>query len=186
MRIHSNKRAIRAFGVAESFRPRDETSTLAGAVMRSDGVLDGFAFGKATVGGDDATSQILRMYRSLRRNDVNLIVLSGCIISQYNIVDVDGLAERAGLPVICLTYKESRGIESSIRHHFVDGEDKVMAYRRLGPRRSVVLATGKRVYVRCSGIGMDDARSVLDKFTLQGAVPEPVRVAKLLAQARRR
>ncbi len=60
--------------------------------MRSDLVIDGFAFGEATVEGDDATEAILRLYRSLKRDDVNLMLLSGCIISLYNIVDVDALA----------------------------------------------------------------------------------------------
>src|SRR5208282_3507435 len=67
MKVHANKRAIRALGVAESFRGTDRRSILAGVVMRSDLVIDGFAFGEATVEGDDATESILRLYRRLRR-----------------------------------------------------------------------------------------------------------------------
>src|SRR5713101_4503809 len=108
------KRGIRALGIAESFRAKDRRSVLAGIVMRSDLVIDGFTFGGATVGGDDATSSILRMHRNLRRRDVNVILLSGCIISLYNIIDLDALAEGSGVPVICLTWRESSGIEDSI------------------------------------------------------------------------
>ncbi len=46
------------------------------------------------------------------------------------------------------------------------------------------LHTGYRVFARLSGISETDAGRVLDSFTLQGGVPEPVRVAKLLARAR--
>ena len=185
MRVHANKRAIRALGVAESFRKPDRRSVLAGVVMRSDGVIDGFGFGGSTVGGDDATRSILHLYRRLRREDVNLMVLSGCIISLYNIVDVDALASGSGVPVVALTYRESAGIEGAIRHHFGDGEEKLALYRRLGPRVPIELRTGYRVYARLSQVSEDDARRVLDSFTVQGGVPEPVRVARLLAHARR-
>lgn len=151
--------------------------------MRSDLVVDGFVLGSATVGGTDATASILRMFRRLRRSDLNLVILSGCIISRYNIVDVDGLAESAGVPVVCLTYKESSGIEDAIRRNFRRPEERLESYRRLGGRRRLLLETGHAVFVRTAGMREAEAKSVLDAFTLQGGVPEPVRVAALLARA---
>jgi len=182
MRLHVSK-SIRALGMAESFSPSSPWSTLAGVVMRADGVVDGFVLGKATVGGDDATRALLGMWRKLRRSDLNLIILSGCIISRYNIVDVDSLARSSGLPVVCLTYRESRGIEEAIRRHFQHPDERIESYRRLGGRTPVVLHTGHRIYVRTAGVAEADAKSVLDSFTLQGGVPEPVRLAGLLARA---
>ena len=51
MVLHPGKRAIRALGIAESFHPKAEKSTLAGVVVRTDLVVDGFVLGAATVGG---------------------------------------------------------------------------------------------------------------------------------------
>lgn len=184
MRIHPNKRGIRALGIAESFRRTDRMSTLAGVVMRSDMLLDGFVFGSAKVGGDDATQALVRMFRALRREDVNLIMLSGAVISYYNVVDIDALSSKTGVPVVCLTYRESTGIEDAIRSRFEDWEPKVSLYRRLGDRTTLNLRTGKRVFARLSSIDVEDARRVVDSFTLQGALAEPVRVARLLARAR--
>ncbi len=184
MPLHLNKPGIRALGVAESFRQGQARSLLAGVVMRSDFVIDGVALGRTRVGGDDATSSIASLYRKLRRNDVNLIMVSGAILSLYNIVDVDALSARTRLPVICLTYKETAGIEGSIRRHFPEGADaKLAAYRKLGRRTGVSLRTGHRVFVRAAGVDKDRIGKVLDSFTLQGSIPEPVRVAKLLARA---
>jgi len=185
MVLHPGKKAIRALGIAESFRPSAKRSTLAGVVMRTDLLIDGFAFGAATVGGEDATRAVLGMYRKLKRGDVNLIMLAGCIISRYNIIDVDEVAKKSGLPVVCLTYNESGGIEDSIRRHFDRPEGRLERYRRLGARSPVILRTGQRIYVRNAGISDPDPRSVLDAFTLQGGVPEPVRIAKLLARSAR-
>jgi len=183
MRLHLNKPGIRALGVAESFKEGDVKSRLAGVVMRSDLVIDGFVLGTATLGGDDATMSVVKMFRALRRNDVNLIILSGCIISMYNIVEVDSVSKKTGLPVICLTYNESRGIERAIKHHFSDSGKKLASYRGLGERRQVKLSSGYRVYVRASGVTDREAEEAINLFTLQGSIPEPVRVAKLLARA---
>lgn len=184
MRLHLNKPGIRALGVAESFRKGQRRSVLAGVVMRSDFVIDGIALGRTAVGGDDATASIISLYRKFRRNDVNLVMVSGVILSLYNIIDVDRLAAKTRLPVICLTYKETTGIEDSIRKHFPGGaKTKLEAYRRLGSRTGVTLRTGKRVFVRVAGLEKAEASGVLDLFTLQGSIPEPVRVAKLLARA---
>ena len=150
--------------------------------MRSDLVIDGFVLGTATVGGDDATGRVVRMVRGLRRNDINLIILSGSIISMYNIIEVDSVSKRSGLPVICLTYNESRGIERAIKHHFTDSGKKLASYRSLGDRHRVKLRSGYRVYVRASGVTDREAEEALNLFTLQGSIPEPVRVAKLLAR----
>ena len=184
MRLHLNKPGIRALGVAESFRQGQRRSVLAGVVMRSDFVIDGVALARAAVGGDDATSSIASLIRKLRRNDVNLVLVSGAILSLYNIIDVDELSRRTRLPVVCLTYKETAGIEGSIRRHFPEGaEPKLRAYRKLGRRTRIPLRTGKNVFVRSSGVGKEDAKRILDSFTLQGSIPEPVRVAKLFARA---
>ncbi|MDG6909941.1 MAG: DUF99 family protein [Nitrososphaerota archaeon] len=182
--MHLNKPGIRALGVAESFRQGQKRSVLAGVVMRSDLVVDGVAFGRTAVGGDDATASIVSLFRRFGRNDINLLMVSGAILSLYNIVDVDLLAAKTKVPAICLTYKETAGIEDSIRRHFPQGaESRLEAYRRLGKRTGVTLGTGKRVFVRTAAIEKGEARNVLDAFTLQGSVPEPVRVAKLLARA---
>jgi len=184
LRLHLNKPGIRALGVAESFRKGQKRSVLAGVVMRSDFIIDGVAIGRTAVGGDDATSSIARLFKMLRRNDINVILVSGAILSLYNIIDVDLVAEKTHLPVVCLTYKETAGIEGSIKRHFpVGAEKKLEAYSKLGKRLGVRLHTGHRVYVRTSGIEPDSAKPVLDLFTIQGSIPEPVRVAKLLARA---
>jgi uncharacterized protein len=190
LRVHANKRALRVLGVAESFARGDRFSTLAGVVMRADLVIDGFAFGRATVGGDDATEGILKLCRGLKRDDVNILMLSGAVISGYNMVDVDGLSTKTGLPVVCLTYRESPGIEDAIRRRFGgpggDVEDaKLLQYRGLGERVPIAMKTGFTVYLRLASVSTEEARRVVDAFTLQGRIPEPVRVARLLSSARR-
>lgn len=184
--MHFNKLGLRVLGIAESFAQLDKYSTLAGVVMRGDMVIDGICLSKNLVGGNNSTSSILRLYRALARNDINILMLSGCIISYYNIVDIDLLASKADRPVICLTYKESEGIEDTIRFKFPLDKKKIELYRKLGGRKKIALRTGKNVLVRLSRISEKDALRILNQFTLQGSIPEPVRVAKLIAKSVRR
>ncbi len=186
MSLHLNKPALRALGIAESFERSCPTSTIAGVVMRADLRVDGLAYAHATVGGDDGTQAVLRLYEQLSREDVNALILSGAAISWFNIIDLQEVFEKTQRPLICLTYEESPGLEKYIREYFPRPEEKLRRYRGLQGRQSVRLRTGHEVFVRVRGASLDEARILLNKFTLDGRVPEPVRLARLAARAARK
>jgi endonuclease V-like protein UPF0215 family len=182
--FHPEKRGIRIFGIAESFKKSNLTSTLGGVVMRRDLIIDGIVFGTSTLKGDDSTKNIHCMFRSLERDDINCILLDGLIISMYNIIDGKQLNTITGLPVIAITFEDSAGLEEHIRHHFLEkSEMKLEQYRKLGNRDKVRLKTDKLLYIRYWGLSLKGALNTLNAFTLQGSIPEPIRVAKLLARA---
>ncbi len=186
MPIHVEKKGIRALGIAESFRKGiGSKSILAGVVMRSDLIIDGFVFSNATIGGDDATHSIIQMFQTLNRNDINVIILGGAVISLYNIIDVDLVGEETETPVICITFEASEGLQPHIKHHFPKSwRQKLKAYKKLGKRYELKLKTGYKIFVRNFGVTESQAKRALDKFTLQGALPEPIRLAKILARAK--
>ncbi|MGB5100591.1 MAG: DUF99 family protein [Methanothrix sp.] len=183
MSLHLNKPALRALGIAESFVRSCPTSTIAGVVMRADLRVDGLAYAHATVGGDDGTQAVLSLYRQMDRADVNALILSGAAISWFNIIDLQEVFEKTKRPLICLTYEESPGLEKYIREYFHSPEEKLHRYRALGERQSVWLKTGYEVFVRVRGASFEEARILLNKFTRDGRVPEPVRLARLAARA---
>jgi len=185
VRLHVHKKGFRALGISESFvKGISEESILAGVVMRADGAIDGFTFAKARVGGMDATEKILEMYRNLRRDDISVLLLNGCVISWYNVIDLNQVAEETRLPLICVTYNESTGLEKYFKELFPqDWERRVEIYRRNKSRTAVKLSTGYTVYIRCIGMKMEEAKGVLNKFTSHGSIPDPLRVARLLARS---
>lgn len=177
-----DKEGIRVLGVAESYR--GETSVLAGLVMRGDLRIDGAAFSEVTVGGLDATRGVLEIWKTLDRSDVHALLLSGCVIAWFNVIDLEEVREETGAPVVCVTYEESEGLEDDIRRHF-DGEEaerRLEAYRGLGERSAVELDTGYEAYVRAVGVDLDETKRLLDGFTVDGRRPEPLRVAGLAAR----
>src|SRR5512137_112863 len=102
--MHIPKKGLRALGIAESYSGRS-VSRLAGVVMRKDLRIDGFIFSTVTVGGMDATASVLRMVQDLERSDINIIMLSGCVIAWFNILNPGLINQRTGIPVICVTYE---------------------------------------------------------------------------------
>ncbi len=183
MPLHLNKPALRVLGIAESFVRTSPSSILAGVVMRSDLRVDGLAYAHATVGGDDATEAVLNLYRQLDRKDVNALLLNGAVISWFNIIDLEEVFDKISRPLICLTYEDSPGLEKYLHEYFPEPVEKIERYATLGKRERVRLKTGYQVFVRVYGASIDDARTLLNKFTLDGRVPDPVRVARLAARA---
>ena len=180
--LHLEKKGIRGLAIAESFSQESKKSVLSGIVMSTDLIIDGFVMGHSTVGGDDATDAILAMYKKLDRSDVSFLLISGIIISLYNIVDLKRISEEIELPVIGVTYEESKGIEDAIKHHFPDSyKSKLAEYSKLGSREKITLHTSHNLYIRNEGCTLLEAKQLLDKITLQGSVPEPLKIGQLLA-----
>jgi len=182
--LRLEKKGLRGLAIAESFMQNSEKSILTGVVMRRDFVIDGFVFGSATVNGDDATENIIKMYDDLKRPDISYVLISGLILSLYNVVDIKKIYKELKIPVIGLTYNDSDGIEFSIKQHFPDSyKSKIKNYKKLDIRKQITLHTSSEIFVRKEGCTLNDVRHLLDGLTLQGSFPEPIRVAQLLAKS---
>lgn len=180
--MHIAKKGLRILGIAESFSSSHE-SILAGVVMRKDLRVDGIGFTTASVGGMDATDSILKLYNSFDRNDINVVMMSGCVISWYNIIDPECIQSETERPVIMVTYEDSDGLEETISRHFPRDMKRLEMYRRLGLRVPLELNTGYTIYLRAYGISLKDAGRLCRELTFDGRMPEPLRVARLFARS---
>jgi len=184
--FHIEKKGIRVFGISESFAMSDVRSILAGVVMRRDLIIDGLIFGNTTIRGNDSTEIIVSMFRRMKRNDINCILLGGTIISILNIVDGQELYDTTKVPVIAISSRETRGLRENNLRTFEDGEIKCKLYNALKASEQLTLRTGKAVNYRNWGISSRDVSVLLNDLTLQGARPEPIKVASIAARAHRR
>ncbi len=180
--LRLEKKGLRGLAVAESFKQDSKKSILAGIVMRRDFMIDGFVLGNATLSGNDATDEIIHMYEKLARPDISYVLISGIIISMYNIVDIKKIHEELQMPVIGVTYQDSTGIEKAIIKHFPDSATKIEEYKKLGQREKITLKTSYDVFVRKEGCTLSETTQLLNNLTIQGSIPEPIRVAQLLAK----
>ena len=176
------KSGVRVLGIAESFKKSQLTSLVAGVVMRGDFRVDGFGICQPTIGGTDSTASLLGLYRRLKRQDIRAWMLGGSLISWFNVVDIVELYMATGVPVVCVTYHPSEGIEKYLREYFPDDwHSRLETLTRAGVRIPIRLETGHSAFLTSAGVGVARAKRLLDCFTLDGRVPEPVRVARLAA-----
>ncbi|QKY21716.1 DUF99 family protein [Halolamina sp. CBA1230] len=193
----------RALGVA--FSDADAVSTCAGAVVRGDRTVDGLAFERCTVGGDDATDAVVALVGRIDRPDVSVLLLAGVAPAWFNVLDLPRLHEGTGLPTIAISFEASPGLAPAIREEF-DGaarDWRLDVYESLPPRRSLTV-NDEQVFVRGVGVetpvaesgdadGADvpplapncEAAQFVRGFTPEGGRPEPLRVARLAARAGR-
>lgn len=151
--------------------------------MRPDLHIDGFAYRKITVGGTDATDEILGMIYGLKRDDINLIMLSGCVIAWYNIIEPHVIHDTILIPVICVSYEESEGLREDIERHFPGDIGRINRYEALGERTQVHLPTGYSLFARGWGVTEKELIRACILLTHHGKIPEPLRVARIAARS---
>ncbi len=190
MRIESllGKKAVRALGIAESFVLSIPRSIFCGVVYRSDGLLESVILDEATVGGDDATDTIIRMFRKLDRSDIHILMIDGCILSWYNILDLDRIYREVNIPVLSLIFENIEGdVEKAILKLFPEDRAryKLELFRKLPDPVRIVLKTGDIIYARAFGIERSSRllRIIISRFLKDGKRPEPIRIAKHIAGA---
>jgi endonuclease V-like protein UPF0215 family len=168
-------------GVAESYD--NHASTLAGAVVRADRVIDGMAFASCTVGGTDATDAIVTLFERLGREDIQYLFVAGIAPAWFNILDLRRLHDETELPTLSVSFEESDGLESTLEAEF-DGEaaQRRQSTYRAQPERRPVAVGDETLYVRSVGVDRNPA-TVVRAFTPEGGRPEPVRVARIAARA---
>ena len=183
-RLVVSKKGLRVLGIAESFNPSffPKKSILVGIVMRGDFLIDGFAFNFVTLKGMDATDKVIEMVMELNRPDISVLMLSGTVISLYNVVDLHKIHEEIKIPIVALSYEESEGIDKYLLE-FSDGEKRLEIHRKNGPRIPIILKNGLKIFIRPIGLNLDSAIQVVNRFVLHGRYPEPIRVAKSLARS---
>ncbi|ABL88355.1 protein of unknown function DUF99 [Pyrobaculum islandicum DSM 4184] len=177
---------FKVVAIAESFSLEDGYSIYAGVLARRDGVVEEVAFDIATLGGTDGTESVSRILKAVLRPDVGLVMLDGCVVSFYNWIDGEELWKRFRKPVACYVFEEPEGrVEEAVRKLFTDWEKRVEAYRRLGPPVPYYMRSGYKIYVRAWGIDPIDAGRAAELCTKFGKMPEPLRIAKIVASGAR-
>ncbi|MEM2143450.1 MAG: DUF99 family protein, partial [Candidatus Thorarchaeota archaeon] len=167
--------------------PSAGRSIVAGVVMRSDLRIDGVGFCRPRVGGMDITDELLQMSGRLNRPDVRAWMLGGSIVSWFNVVDLNRLHAESGMPVICVSYSSSDGVDDYLREYFpTDWHQRAEIIRRNGERILVPIRTGHSVYLNVVGMDRDTARHVINMFVIEGRIPEPIRLARQFAAGIRR
>jgi len=178
----SGKRYSNIIGFDDApFAPEHQGAvTIVGAVfasLRFDGVL----MGEIEKDGSDSAEILIKLVSESKfAEHAQLIMLQGIAFGGFNVVDVFYLHEALKLPVMVVSRRspDLYAIRESLTQQIPDGEQKWAVIDRLGPMEAV-----GQVYVQRVGISLEDAESVIERFAIHSHIPEPIRVAHLMAGA---
>ncbi len=142
--------------------------------------LNGILIGAVKRDGTDSAKKLIALLsQSKFVRSVQLIMLQGIALAGFNVVDIFELSAQLNLPVLVVARK--RPDMATIQKALLKmrgGRSKWALIEKLGP-----METAATVYVQRVGLTLDQAIEVVNKFTLTGNIPEPLRVAHLIAGA---
>ena len=185
-RFRSVKREIRVLGVDDGvFVPQKRGKALiVGVVYRGGLWLDGVMHTEIEVDGLDATEKIASMIKSSPHYaQLRVIMLNGLTFAGFNIVDIKRLYGETGLPVIVVSREKpnldeiKKALEKlpykEKRWKMIENAGKLLEVN--------VRNTGSSIYVQLAGLNEKDARKIVRITSTRSNIPEPLRVAHLIA-----
>ena len=141
--------------------------------------FEGLLRGRITRDGDDAAWVLASLVSSSRFSEhVQLILLQGITMGGFNVVDVFELHRSSGKPVLIVARNapDMASFKEALLTKITGGEEKWRIVEELGPVEPM-----NSVFVQRVGIDSRDAAAVLEKLTLHGKIPEPLRTAHIIA-----
>jgi hypothetical protein len=155
-----------------------------GVLFRGGSWLDGVMSTRVEVDGFDATDKIASMVNSSQHHkQLRVIMLDGVTFAGFNIVDIKKLFSETQLPVIAVTRDEPdfddihKALENLSRN-----EERWKAIQNAGRITKVYTRSRKeKVYMGTAGIQEEDAEKIIRLTSTRSSVPEPLRVAHIIA-----
>ena len=176
---------LRVLGIDDSpFGFEDGLSLVVGALVRVPSYLEAVMKTEVTVDGADGTDRIIEMVSSSRyKEQIKVIMLDGVALAGFNVIDIEAVAESLGLPVLTVTRDppDFDAIRSALRKHFDDWKDRFGLITRF-PLKEMP-TSGKPLLAAGIGLEWAEFQELVSASTVRGVVPEPIRVAHLVAAA---
>jgi endonuclease V-like protein UPF0215 family len=180
------KPEIRVLGVDDgAFVPHSRSyAVIVGVVFRGGYWLDGVMSTRAEVDGFDATERIASMITSSAHfKQLRVVMLNGVTFAGFNIVDIKELNAIIRLPVIAVTRDKPdlKEIKKALQN-LPSPEKRWTAVMNAGQIIEVeTREKGEKVYMEICGVLEEDARKILRLTSTRSSIPEPLRVAHLIA-----
>ncbi len=176
------KKEIHILGIDDMpFSFGDKTVGIIGVVMRGNSYIEGILRTTITVDGTDSTPVLIRLIAGTKHlKQLRAVMVDGASLGGFNVVDGEKIFRETGLPVMTVTRnKPDEGkMKEALKKHFDDWEERWGIINR-GEIKKLELPYP--LYVKCWGIPLDDATDIIKVSIVRGAIPEPIRVAHLMA-----
>ncbi len=182
------KKEVRILGIDDgpfNFR-KDKKALIIGVMFRGGSFIDGVMKSETDVDGKDITQTIIDMMKKTRHKDLRVIMLGGITYAGFNIADIKQIFNETHIPVIVVVRKfpNFEKIKNALKN-FTDFEERWKLIEGTGkPKKVKVKSVDGRqgfVYIQKCGINLSDAKEIVKISTTRGLMPEPIRIAHIIA-----
>jgi len=135
-----------------------------------------------SVDGLDASNKLIVM---LRHWSFDAVMLAGVSFAGFNLVDPMMVFEEFGKPVVVIsrTKPDNVAVKNALFQHFKDWRIRWSVFKKLGTVHQIVSMIGEPpLYVEVVGATKDWTTKMIRASATCCRVPEPVRVARLIAR----
>src|SRR3989338_2468841 len=173
------KKEIRVIGIDDApfNKFKDKKILVIGVVMRGGSWIDGILSTKVAVDGNDATKKLAMMVNQSKfKPQLQCIFLDGIAVGGFNIIDVKELNKKTSLPVVIIIRRmpDIENIKKTLIK--IKKQQKIKLIEKAG---NIVKIDD--IYVQLTGIDSDDAKKILKIVCTRSLIPEPIRLAHLIA-----
>lgn len=141
--------------------------------------LDGVLATTVRRDGSNATDRLIEIVRSSRFHEhIRAILLQGIALAGFNVVDLQRLAEALEVPVLVVVRKQPRlqMVKNALLERTHGGAEKWQLIERHGP-----LERCGPLWIQRVGLTLREAAELLAATTSHGNIPEPLRLAHIIA-----
>jgi endonuclease V-like protein UPF0215 family len=141
--------------------------------------LDGVVSGRIRRDGANATERLARLVLGSKFSpQIKLVMLQGIALGGFNVVDIHGLRRLMNIPVLVIARKapDLEAIRDALLWGVRGGRRKWKLIESAGHMERV-----RGVYVQRAGLTLAESGRVIERFAVCGRIPEPLRVAHLIA-----
>jgi len=186
LRPRFSKLHVRVVGVDDgSFRRSDTWAPLAAVAVAAPDRIEAVRRGRVRVDGRDATAEILRLVRATGGLEgLHAVLLDGAVVGGFNMVDLDRLHRALRVPIVAVTHArpEFPAIRAALRKWFP--RDAARRWSLLRRHRLFAMSPpGPPIFLAAVGCRQADAAQLIRRTIVRGHVPEPLRIAHLVASA---
>ncbi len=181
------KPEIRILGFDDSpFKRTDKKVAVMGVIYRGGSFLDVVLKSEVAVDGLDATEKLAKLVnKSRHKPQLKVLMFDGITLGGFNIIDIKKLHKQTELPVIVINrrHPDLDSVQKALENNFKDFKKRWGMILNAGKIKVCNLKNGKRVYYQTVGMEDEEAEEVIQLSSTHSDIPEPLRVAHLIAAA---
>ena len=177
------KNQIRILGIDDSpFMFSDDISSLIGVIMRGNSYIESVICRKIKIDGSEATDLCIDMINNTKyKKQLRALITDGVAFCGFNVIDIEKIYSKTNIPVITVTRNKPNisNIKKALKKNFDDWEVRFNIINKGELHK--IKTNYNPIYIKFSGIAINEAKEIIKLSTIRGVIPEPIRVAHLIA-----